>query len=193
MQLRLIQRSQNEIITLKEAKDYLRVSHDFDDELISLLIQSTRASIETIIQKSIMKQTWSYVLRRDEFCNANSDGRPYVIGSIIKIPLPRSPALNILQVFFDEREIDRRKIHLEKMNNLSCAIIEDIKNFDKSREITINYEAGLASSRQEIPAQIKLANLIMIANAYQNRQMEAGQLATGVSELLKPFLDLRIF
>ncbi len=57
MNLELIAQPNSEIITLQEVKDYLNIDHDFEDNLLELLIKSTREAIETIVQKSIIKQT----------------------------------------------------------------------------------------------------------------------------------------
>ena len=193
MQLTLVRQPESEIISLQEAKDYLNISHEFDDALINLLIKSTREAIETIVQKSIIKQTWEYVVFREEFSNLNSTGRPCVFGSFIKVPLPRPPILEILEIKTDDKIVDHRKVRLEKINNNFYLYIENLKHFEQCNRLIITYSAGIALTSDNVPYQIKLANLMLIANAYQDRYQPRNSISSGVQELLAPFLNLRIF
>jgi len=110
MKLELVQQPDTEIISLQEVKDYLNISHDFEDDMLKFLIKATREAIETVMQKSIIHQTWRYTLSRNEFANLNSDGRPCVFGPSIKIPMPRPPLLEVIEVKIDDKIIDRRRI-----------------------------------------------------------------------------------
>lgn len=193
MNLELIEQPNSEIITLQEVKDYLNIDHDFEDNLLELLIKSTREAIETIVQKSIIKQTWKYTLLRQEFTNLNSDGRPCVFGNMIKIPMPRPPVLNIVKVVVDDKIIDNKKIRLEKINNTFYLYINNVRNFENTEKIEITYDAGIALFPNSVPYQIKLANLMLVANAYQDKYHSTYQMPSGIRELLSPFLNLRIF
>ncbi len=193
MKLELIEQPNEEIITLQEVKDYLNINHNFEDSMLKLLIKSTREAIETLVQKSIIKQTWKYTLSQNEFDNLNTDGRPCVFGSMIKIPMPRPPVLDIVEVVIDRKVIDRKRLKLEKINNTSYLYVNNIRNFDKCQEISILYNAGIALFPNRVPYQIKLANLMLVANAYQDRYNSTYQISAGIRELLSPFLNLRIF
>ena len=193
MKLELIQQPDIEIVSLQEAKEYLGISHDFEDDMLKFLIKSTREAIESVMQKSVIHQTWQYTLSRNEFANLNSDGRPCIFGSVIKIPMPRPPLLDVIGVKIDDKIIDRRRIKVEKVLNTFYVYILNVKNFDASENVTITYTAGLASLPTAVPYQIKLANLMLIANAYQNRYHSTSSIPQGIRELLNPFLNLRIF
>ncbi len=193
MRLELIQQPDVEIVSLQEAKEYLGISHDFEDDMLKFLIKSTREAIESVMQKSVIHQTWQYTLSRNEFANLNSDGRPCIFGSVIKIPMPRPPLLDVIGVKIDDKIIDRRRIKVEKVLNTFYVYILNVKNFDASENVTITYTAGLASLPTAVPYQIKLANLMLIANAYQNRYHSTSSIPQGIRELLNPFLNLRIF
>jgi hypothetical protein len=193
MKLELIQQPDVEIVSLQEAKEYLGISHDFEDDMLKFLIKSTREAIESVMQKSVIHQTWQYTLSRNEFANLNSDGRPCIFGSVIKIPMPRPPLLDVIGVKIDDKIIDRRRIKVEKVLNTFYVYILNVKNFDASENVTITYTAGLASLPTAVPYQIKLANLMLIANAYQNRYHSTSSIPQGIRELLNPFLNLRIF
>jgi uncharacterized phiE125 gp8 family phage protein len=50
-----------EPITLAEAKSFLRVAHDDDDDLIASLIAAARAHVETATRRALLAQTWRIV------------------------------------------------------------------------------------------------------------------------------------
>ncbi|MDR1551673.1 MAG: head-tail connector protein [Holosporaceae bacterium] len=198
MQLNLIEKSSEEIITLEEAKNYLRVSHDFDDHLINGLIKSARGIIESFIQKSILKQVWEYRLKD---CSKGHgplkwDGFQRIIGGIATILLPNPPILKIVSVGTRDHEIDPSSYSFEQRGSQYFLCINDT-SFFRNREansITIRYEAGIADSVDSIPYQLKLASLMLIANAFQER-FSCGQgdvIPPGIRQLLSPFLTIRI-
>lgn len=199
MQLNLVKKPTCEIVTLEEAKNYLRIDHNYDDDLILNFIQATREAIESIIQKSIMKQIWSYQLDNSSICkfDAGESNYPSIFGNIIKIPLPKPPVMEILSVVIDDRECEKKEYYLEKVCNQFCLCVSCKNIIGKKRkvQITIEYAAGIADDVKNIPYQLKLANLMLVANAYQERfsYKQHGVISQGVRQLLDPFLNLRIF
>lgn len=199
MELNLIEKSTSEIISLKEAKNYLRVDHDFDDCLISGMIRATRDAIEALIQKSILQQKFEYIILNRAMCNFDffEERYPSILGQFMRIPLPKPPIISIDTVFVDNNEVEPRKYTLEKLSNSFCVCIntKKIKNMNNNSVIKIIYNAGLALSPAEVPYQLKLANLMLTANAYQVRFFYKNNtdISVGVKQLLSPFLSLRIF
>ena len=164
MQLNLIEAPSDEIITLKEAKNYLRIDHDFDDNLISAFIKSTREAMEAIIQKSIMKQTWEYKLNNTSIYSLNfgKSDYPCILGGNVMIPLPKPPIMEIINVNIDDREVEASKYSLEKTSNKFCLCIGSGELFKNKRKITITikYHTGITESIENVPYQLKLANLM---------------------------------
>jgi hypothetical protein len=200
IQLNLIEKPSQEIITLDEAKNYLRIDHDFDDNLILSFIKSTREAMESIIQKSIMKQIWEYKLYNSsisDFDFIESD-YPSIFSGTMKITLPKPPIIKIISVAIDNKELSSGKYSLGKINNKFCLCINSKKFLsDGRRKISIDivYEAGIADCVENIPYQLKLANLMLVANAFQERYSyrQNSVISQGVKQLLEPFLNLRIF
>ncbi len=112
---------------------------------------------------------------------------------MVKIPMPRPPVLDIVKVVVDDKIVDNRKIRLEKINNTFFLYINNIRNFENAKKIEIIYDAGIALFPTSVPYQIKLANLMLVANAYQDKYHSTYQMPCGIRELLSPFLNLRIF
>lgn len=199
MKLVLVNRPDTEIITLEEAKNYLRVDHDLDDDLIKMLIKSTRIAMESIIQKSIMYQTWEYTVDRlpkTNRANVNIFDTVTVYGKIVSIPLPKSPIVKVISVKIGENELNPSMYFLKKADNKNCLII-DCKNTEltiPNRSIVIKYQSGISDSIENIPYQLKLANLILVSTAYQERYANTGnfQISKGIKQLLTPFINIRI-
>jgi hypothetical protein len=187
-----------EIVSLKEAKNYLHIDHDFDDELIQTIITSTREAMESIVQKSIVKQTWSYVIRIDALSSLRCDGlhHPCVSSNMVGIPLPKPPILKIVSVSVNDHKIDEEKYVLEKQLSRFCVFIprEDILGKDAATDVSIVFEAGMADSPANIPYTLKLANLMMVSNAYNERYSykSDGFMTQAIRQLLNPFLTLRV-
>jgi hypothetical protein len=199
MQLNLLEKPFEEMITLAETKNYLRIDHDFDDNLISAIIKSTREAIEAIIQKSILKQIWEYKLDNMSICDFDfQEGNyPSIYCNNVKIPLPKPPIREIISISANNRELDSNKYSLEKTNDKFCLCVDRKHLFRKRKRISIaiRYSAGIADSAENIPYQLKLANLMLVANAFQERfaYPQNSIVSQGVKQLLHPFLNLRIF
>lgn len=198
MQLKLVQAPASEIITLEEAKNYLRIDHNYDDGLLLGFIKATREAMESIIQKSVMKQVWEYQLDNRDIRKfaGEEDDCPSVLGDMLSIPLPKPPTIRILSVVIDDLEYDNKRYTLEKIYSQFRVCINCKHGAKpKNRHICITYEAGIADSAENVPYQLKLANLMLVANAYQERfsYKPNGVISQGVRQLLEPFLNLRIF
>ena len=199
MKLVLIEQPTDEIISLKETKNYLRIEHDFDDELLKMLIKSTRTAMEAIIQKSIMAQTWEYTIDHRSVSNSRCEKRDiaHVSCGVVTIPLPKSPVVEVLSVKMRGETMETTNYSLEKIGNKCCVILncKSMASKKVNYPIIIKYKAGISDQAENIPYQLKLANLMLVANAYQERYSysQNNVISQSVKELLMPFLNLRIF
>lgn len=115
----------------------------------------------------------------------------------MRIPLPKPPVMRILSVVANGRECERNEYLLEKIGSQFCLCLncKQIVKQKRKIEVCITYEAGIADVAENVPYQLKLANLMLVANAYQERftYKSNGVISRGVRQLLEPFLNLRIF
>ncbi|MDR2794790.1 MAG: head-tail connector protein [Holosporaceae bacterium] len=200
MDLCLIEGPQSEIISLKEAKNYLHIDHNFDDDLILMLIKSTREAIEAITQKTLLQQTWKYTIYggNAHIVAAPNDNYPCMArGSNLQIPLPKPPIIKILKVSVNDIDIEEQCYALDKTKSKFCLLLTLNKSLQRSKSkiISILYKAGIAANADNVPYTIKLANLMMMANSYQERYsyLDGSVVSNGVRQLLAPFLNLRVF
>lgn len=200
MKLILKEEPKEEIITLEEAKNYLRIDHNFDDDLIEMLIKSTRCAMEAIIQKSILAQTWEYIIDSDSVCKTRFKRLDVVRSSYgkITIPLPESPVVDILSVKMGLKKLKDTVYSWDWVKGKCALLTINCKELDSNNleyPIRVKYRTGLADSAENVPYQIKLANLMLLANAYQERYSfsQTTFISQSVKDMLVPFLDLRFF
>ncbi len=192
MNLTLIKKSDEVITSLKDAKNYLRVDHDFDDGTIKLIIKATQEALEMIAEKSILKKTWKYEINFEDFQKILADRRN--VGSeYVYIPLPKLPVLKITKVSAGGSEINSEKYKIKKSK---LALRNSQFTFSKANfSLVIEYDAGMANTVDEVPNQLKLAHLLLISNAYNerfivDRDKHPGMISKDVRQLVMPFLDL---
>ena len=199
MHLVLTEEPKQEIISLREAKNYLRVDHDFDDELITELIKTSRELMESVTEKSILKQTWQYVIEKgaDENFNWVSTDTPNFSEYVMTIPLPRPPVIKIISVSIGDEILGSSQYRSENIGSkfyLYLSLRHRV-NSGKRKSITIVYDAGMTDVPAKVPSQLKLANLMILANAYQERYSLSRNnlISQGIRQLLNPFMELRLF
>ncbi|MDR3156260.1 MAG: head-tail connector protein [Holosporaceae bacterium] len=198
MHILSIEKPSFEIVSLQEIKNYLHIDHDFDDELLWALIATTREAMEAIVQKSIVKQTWSYIVRVGVLRSLCCDGlhHPCISSNMIGIPLPKPPVLKIVSVSVNDSKLGEEKYTLEKQQSRFCVFMErnDIFLKKDDADVAVVFEAGMAETSANIPYTLKLANLMMVANAYNERySYKSDKFVTdAIRQLLNPFLTLRV-
>jgi uncharacterized phiE125 gp8 family phage protein len=161
----------HEAIDLETVKNYLKVDHSVDDDLIELIIKSIRKQIENdlggffLIKRTVtQKQT----------------------GGVERIDFLRQPVNSVTSVTYYENFDSTASIVSSSDYRFSDGELYHRNNwFDAGREsdgYVIVYNAGLIDdtnqAHQTIPANIKQAMLRLIAYTYENRE----EYATTISE-----------
>lgn len=159
-------------VTLQETKDHLRVTHDLDDALISVLIEAAVQNLDGRdgwLGRALMAQTWDYTL--DAFPSGMS------------IPLPLAPVQSITAITYTDADGAAGTT----FDSGSYAMGEDLAwsprvwlgyglTWPSTRGVPdaakIRFVAGYAT-RHDVPAPIKAAILLMIGHLYENREATA--------------------
>jgi len=174
-----------EILTLQETKDHLRLTLPDDDSTVELLIKGVTDYIQDNIQRSLVTQSWEYTL--DTFRAG-------------EIQLPLSPVQSITNIkYIDDlgAEITWATSEYTLFNNVIPAFFK--LAFDKTYPTTrnvkdavkITYLAGYLD-RTKIPFSIRQAALLIIGHYYERReetQMFSGRIENiplGAGDLLAP-------
>jgi len=154
----------NEIFTLQEVKDYLKVDDSTEDALITTLLQSARQAAERYLNQALITQTITEKLDRLQLST---------------IYLSVSPVISASNYVVDT---------FEKPARLSLAYGKTWPTlYGNINDVTITYTAGYGSESSAVPGQIKQAILLMITDAYDNRQDYVKKLPTASEYLLDQY------
>jgi len=171
MAIRLITPPAAEPISLEEAKAHLRVDHDTDDALISMLIGAARQDCEEWTARAFVTQTWELVV--DAFPTN-------------EILIPRPPLQSITSIKYDDGD------GFEQTLSSTEYVVDDVSQpgwvvpvttgwpssiFEGINAVRIRYVAGYATSgnspdnlADNVPGPIKAAIMLRLGQLYEHRE-----------------------
>lgn len=170
MALRLVAPPTAEIITLDEAKAYMRVDHDDDDVLIGQLIVAARERVEGPPTNAIYAtQTWELVL--DAFPSAD-------------IMLPLAPVQYVEAVtYYDtdglQQVVDPSMYFLDDVSRPPFVLLVDgspwPETLGQANAMAVRFVAGYPAASGDvaanIPQVVKLAIKQLVSHWYERRDM----------------------
>lgn len=172
----------SEPLTLSEVKDYLKEEDDTHDSLITMLIESSRRAVENYCGMGIMTQTVKETF--DEFPNANDC-----------IFLHRHPFGAITQLSYYDGDRATQQLQSNKYTTAGKGLLTRVGLLPNESWPTIAKQIGAVSvtytigysSASEVPAAIKNAMLLMIANYYDRREDSVRRMPTQSEWLLDQY------
>lgn len=139
----ILEQLEQEIIDLKEVKNYIRITNDNDDELLRSMINSAIQIAENFTNLTLMNKVVEV-----QISDANI------------LHLPFTPIKEITNIIIDEKEI-----------SLDQAYIKDniitLTNH-KATKLKVNYTAGY-EDKDKIPAPIIQGIMLHVASMYDAR------------------------
>lgn len=181
MSLRLIAPPTALPVSLADAKQHLRVEHDADDALITLMLQAAARTAEQRLNRALMTQTWDLVL--DAFPVAE-----------IRLPRPLVQTVDEL-VYVDTEGAEQTMVASAYVldPDLTPGWVLPALNTtwpatrDQSNAVRVRFTSGYGSDPSDLPEGVRLWILMHVAAAYRNREA----FATGVSvnELPNRYVD----
>jgi len=168
----IISLEQKEIWTLPEVKNYLRISHDYDDLLINTLIHSAVENAESFTGLSLHKRRIVSKLH---------------IGSNTSLYLPYIPILEIVRIeqIYDKEKKDVRNDY-GQIDVFGHSLQLDPKFFYK--ELEIEYITGYTDN---IPRSIQHGLLMHIAAMYDHTE-NASTLSPEIKDLYLPYRNIGV-
>jgi uncharacterized phiE125 gp8 family phage protein len=187
----LLNAPSSEPISLADAKLYLRVEHEDDDDLIAALIAAARVQVEAQTRRALITQTWR--LTRDVWPAGGAL-------PILPVPLREVTAIGVYDAEGMIHTLDVDKFHIDNVS--APAILAFARGAPPApgrlrAGIEIDIEAGYGDTGEDVPEPFKQAIRLLVAHWYENRRIlaasgEAASMPASVSALIAPFRVLSL-
>lgn len=156
-----------EPITLAEAKQFLRVEHDDDDDIIPALIVGSRIHVETQTRRALITQSWR--LTRDVWPAAGCI-------ELLPVPLKTLDAVRIYKLDGTTLPLDLAGFTLDKSDAPArlCFSRGMIVIAPPSPEryvggIELDVTCGYGDDPEDVPEPLRQAIRMLVAHWYENR------------------------
>lgn len=194
-------------VSLTEAKAHLRVDFSDDDILIASLLSTAISYVEEYTKSALIEQTWEEML--DHWPTMRGGDRDLLPGSHVDhasrwevgryIDLPRPPLIEVLSLeyqlvadadyeMFTDYQVETHvpRIVLDYAKHWPVGILMP------ANAIRIRWTCGYGTTSEEVPQNIRMAILLLVANWYENREpvvvgTTAMELPFAVEALLAPY------
>jgi uncharacterized phiE125 gp8 family phage protein len=179
-----------EPVTLEQAKNFLRIDHGQEDDLLMQLIRTAREMVERETGRHLILQTVSAVIpfrpqRRTEGLSLPrvwaSPGR--TIFYVPTGPLRRLIKVDLVREEGGFQEVPERKVHLNTAVDPALLILDVLEGWG----VRLIYEAGYGAGAEDVPAPLRQAILIMLTNLYENREAGDHNIHEKCGHLLEGF------
>ncbi len=194
-----------EPVSLKEARSYLRIEHENEDELIEHLIKTARQAVESYTVRALMRQAWRFTFN-SSFGGMLSDNA-YLSGlkgySEQGIELPRSPFIEMIEKPKLMDAYGAHEIKSYRLDNsgrvaylhFSTSVMNSLSG---SGVIQVDFWTGYGKTPDEIPEAFRHAILMMVAHLYAHQSSANDNalftlpLNESVIQLIKPYRIFRL-
>jgi uncharacterized phiE125 gp8 family phage protein len=186
MSIRTINPPASEPISLAEAKLFLRVDHDTEDDLIETLIVAAREAVEAACGRALISRRVRESLdiwRRDAV-----GGAVLGLGPVTHVEAVRLIADNGSQSVIDE---DRYRLEGHRDHPRLVFASGVPATLRSVGGIEIEYDAGFAETAAELPVALRVATMQIVATLYETRLGEAGVPETARA-LIRPYAPVRL-
>jgi len=167
----------NEAVLLAEAKSFLKIDSDDENDLITILSQAAREMVEIRTGRSLITQTRT--IKMDYFPQSDT------------ILLPNGPVVSVSSVkYYDEDEVLQTMSAADYWVDITSGISRIVAKdswpsvYDMPNAVVIVYVCGYGASSSNVPKPLKQAIYLIMAHLYENRQnvIVSGS-STGVLEI----------
>jgi uncharacterized phiE125 gp8 family phage protein len=179
-----------EPIALAEAKAFLRVAHDDDDDLIATLVAAARAHVENATRRALIAQTWRLVADAWPV-----DGRMLVT----PVPLQEVTAARVHDGAGSTIAIDPEAFVIAAASAPAILSFAPWALPAPGRDIAgieVDFIAGYGAEAMDVPEPLRQAVRLLVAHAYENRgdggDSASSALPANVTALLAPYRVLSL-
>lgn len=154
-----------EPVTLAEAKNHMRVSHQDEDGLIDALIPAARQWVEHFTKRALVDQTWQLTL--DAFPAA-------------ELWIPRPPLMSVTSIDYTKQDGTSDSVdssiyivdtdHLPGRVALADGESWPSDDLQSIAAVIVTYQAGYGSSADDVPRPLRHAVLMLVGHLYEHRE-----------------------
>jgi uncharacterized phiE125 gp8 family phage protein len=165
-----------EPVTLDEAKAYLRVEHDDDDDVIAALIAGARVHVEAQTRRALITQSWRLI--RDAW-----PGNGHLV--VLPAPLQALTAVRVYRLDGSTQTIDPLAFVVDTASapgRVSFASGAPPAPGRPIGGIEFDIDVGYGDEPADVPADLRQAIRTLVAHWYENR----GIIALGESVAMLP-------
>ena len=175
-----------EPITLSEAKQFLRVEHNDDDDIIAALIAGSRIQVETQTRRALITQSWR--LTRDVWPAAG-----WV--ALLPVPVNTLDAARVARSDGTTLALDIAGFALDKSDAPArLSFVHGVPPAPERRAagIEIDITCGYGDAGANVPEPLRHAIRLLVAHWYENRGIvaaggEVAVLPQSVAALIAPY------
>jgi uncharacterized phiE125 gp8 family phage protein len=174
-----------EPVSLAEAKAFLRVEHDDDNDVIAALVAGARIQVETQTRRALIMQDWRLVF----------DAWP-PSGRIEVRPAPLR-TLNAARIYVDDNDSEAIDLDSLIVDTAGSALVFPSWAMRQPGRVAAGIEldvsVGYGAAGSDVPEPLRQAIRLLIAHWYENRgvivagQSAAAVLPASVPALLAPY------
>ena len=183
-----------EALTVQEVKDYLRVDSDAEDTLLGVLIKASTEMAESYLGRFLLT---TVIEEFYDFFPVYKTGVDPFRGDRNIIYLSRGPVQAVASVKYidgngDEITVNASDYRTDLVSEPSRIFPEHgwYGTKDTVNAVIIRYTCGYTQA-SDVPANIKMAMLLMIGEMYEKRMDTVHRLPTASEYLLNPYRVFR--
>jgi uncharacterized phiE125 gp8 family phage protein len=178
-----------EPVTLADAKQFMRVAHDDDDDVVSALIAGARIHVEAQTRRALITQSWRLV--RDAWPES---GRL----AVLPVPLVTLDAVRIFRANGSTLAIDVGAFAVDAA--AAPAMLAFTRGAVAAPErpaggVEIDVTCGYGDTPEDVPEPLRQAIRMLVTHWYENRGIVGGEVAVmpaTVSALIGPYRVLAL-
>jgi uncharacterized phiE125 gp8 family phage protein len=152
-------------VDLPDAKAYLRVDHDHENELITALLRAATAAVEAMSGQHLIEQGWSVLL----------DDWP--AGGVICLAIGPVMALDEIRLYSDTGTyavIDEAHYYLDAASRPARVVLRPDRVWARPGQlangIEIRLRSGFGPAAEDVPDELRQAIRSLAAHWYENRE-----------------------
>ena len=181
-------------LTVQEVKDYLRVDSDAEDTLLGVLIDASTQMAESYLGRFLLT---TVIEEFYDFFPVYKTGVDPFHGDRNIIFLSRGPVQSVASVKYidgngDEQTVTASDYRADLVSEPSRIMPNEgwLGTKDTVNAVIIRYTCGYTQA-SDVPANIKMAMLLMIGEMYEKRMDSVHRLPTASEYLLNPYRVFR--